>query len=342
MKTMKGKEEIEKLLKEIEREYGKIPKDLHITRMHGSLIAISNGKIIKLTEPCLKYCPLAWELYDFSKGLKEGIKKGVEFKIENFGYFTCKRELCKESIAIPYGASEMMMYALMKRGIDATVTVCDGAGTVITDNPSLVQGIGARMNGLFYTSPINEIIRRIKEMHGYVVFPEKAKIDQIEGLKKAIELGYKRIAVTINGFAGEDLSEIKKIEKENNVLIFSLIVCTTGIEKERAEEISCYADLAWSCGSFFMREIVGRKARVQVATKIPVFILTEKGIDFLSFYSSENLKNFLQKDKKYLISGSHKLMKNYRRIKMGNFETYLGEIEELPIRVDNEPKPLAS
>jgi hypothetical protein len=94
-----------------------------------------------------------------------------------------------------------------------------------------------------------------------------AKIDQIEGLRRAIELGYKKIAVTINGYAGEDLSEVKRLE--DDVSITSLVVCTSGIEKERAEEITSYADLAWSCASLYMREIVGRKARIQVATKIP-------------------------------------------------------------------------
>jgi len=63
----------------------------------------------------------------------------------------------------------MMMYALKKGGIDAAVTVCDGAGTVISDSPSLIQGIGARMNGLFYTTPIPEVIQRIKGQKGFVV-----------------------------------------------------------------------------------------------------------------------------------------------------------------------------
>ena len=333
-----SKAKIEELLNEIKREKGEIPKDLHITRMHGSLVAISNGEIIKVSEPCLKYCPLAHELYDFNLDLKEGIKNAVKYKMQRFGHFSCNRELCREDVAIPYGASEMMMYALKKGGIDATVTVCDGAGSVITSNPSLVQGIGARMNGVFYTSPILETIKRIEEMQGHVVFPESAKIDQISGLEKALEMGYKKIAVTINGFAGEDLHEIKKIEEKNNALIYILVVCTTGIEKERAEEISKNADLVWSCGSKYIREIVGRKAIIQVATKIPVFILNERGIDFLSNYSSEKIGDYIEKGKRYLISGANKLMKNYKEIKMDNFNTYFGEVGELPLRVEDEPR----
>jgi putative methanogenesis marker protein 8 len=337
---MNGKFSIERFLMAIKEEMGELPKDLHVTRMLGSLVAISNGSVIKVLEPCLKYCPLAHKQYDLGGNLIDGVRRAFECKISAFGHFICRRELCREDIAIPYGASEMMMYALKKGGIDVAVVVCDGAGTVITRNPSLVQGIGARMNGVFYTSPINEVIRRIGEAGGYIVFPETAKIDQIAGLRKAIELGYRRIAVTINGFAGEDLSEVKRLEDESGSLIYILVVCTTGISRGRAEEIAKYADLAWSCGSFYMREIVGRKARIQAATKIPVFILTKKGINFLSNYSSQDLRELVKEDRKYLISGLHILMKNYVRINMGNFSTYLGEVEELPVRVEDEPKPL--
>jgi hypothetical protein len=35
-------------------------------------------------------------------------------------------------------------------------------------------------------------------------------------------------------------------------------------------------------------------------------------------------------------------MQNYREIKMGNFCTYFGEIEELPLRVEDEPRPLTT
>jgi putative methanogenesis marker protein 8 len=337
---MSGRSSVERLLGEIREEMGKIPKDLHITRMLGALVAISDGRVIKVSEPCLKYCPLADKFYSFGEDLKAGVKRAFEYKISVFGYFTCGRELCKEDVAIPYGASEMMMYALRRGSIDAAVVVCDGAGTVVTSNPSLVQGIGARMNGVFYTSPIDEVMKRIKEVGGYVIFPETAKIDQIAGLRKAIELGYRNIAVTINGFAGEDLSEIRKLESESGALIYILVVCTTGVDRERADEIAEYADLAWSCGSLYMREIVGRRARIQVATKIPVFILTEKGAIFLSNYSSRDLRGLLKEGRKYLVSGLHVLMKNYVRIEMGNFYTYLGEVEELPIRVEDEPRPL--
>ena len=66
------------------------------------------GKVIRMTEPFLEYCPLADSLYDNVKG----IRKIVEEKIAKFGHFTAKRKLYREDVAIPYGASEMMMYVL--------------------------------------------------------------------------------------------------------------------------------------------------------------------------------------------------------------------------------------
>jgi hypothetical protein len=47
---MRGKVKVEEFLKEIEKELRELPKDLHVTRMCCSLIAISEGKIIKAEE----------------------------------------------------------------------------------------------------------------------------------------------------------------------------------------------------------------------------------------------------------------------------------------------------
>ena len=68
----------------------------------------------------------------------------------------------------------MIMYALERGGIDATITVCDGAITVIASNPHYLQGIGARMNGLFFTSPIEEVVRGIEGGGGHVLSAKTA------------------------------------------------------------------------------------------------------------------------------------------------------------------------
>jgi len=333
---------IEELFKELEIE--KNLEDLHVTRMYSSFVAISKGKVIKMTEPSLKFCPLANSLYsrgmslgDFdSELMKRAIRKAVEENICKFGFFTERRGLFRRSIAIPYGASEMTMYAMKRKSIDAAVVVCDGAGTVIVDKPEVVQGIGARMNGLFYTSPLDRVIERLKEVGCYVVFPETADIDQVEGVKRAAELGYKNIAVTVNGYSGDRLDRIKQIESHYSISITSLIVCTTGAGGDRIEEIRKYADLVWSCASRKIREEIGKEAILQIATRIPVFVLTRRGLSFVASYSSrEELIRNLNPEKQYLISGRHK----GQSIKMGIFDTHLRNAK-LPVRSEEEPGPL--
>lgn len=316
-------------------------KDLHITRFYSSFVAVSKGKVIKVTDPVMEYCPLAHYLYGGirkSKGhdmemLKKAIKGAVEGKIAEFGHFTVSRELIQNSIAVPYGASEIMMYAMAKNIIDAAVVVCDGAGTVIVNKPEVIQGIGARMNGLFYTTPIKAVIKQLENAGCAVVF-QNAEINQIAGVKKAAELGYKNIAVTINGFTDEDLAELKKIENDTNISITSLVVCTTGVLKKRIKEINCFTDVVWSCASKEIREMTGKRAILQISTGIPVFVLTKKGLDLAAGYASDdsNIRN-LDSNKQYLVSGKAEGVK----IKMGNFDAYLKE-SKLPVRSKKEPR----
>ncbi|MBN2468824.1 MAG: DUF2099 family protein [Deltaproteobacteria bacterium] len=313
--------------------------DLHVIRNFSSFVAISNGRIVAMTDPWMQHCPLFSRLYvmtqtDDREIIKQGIREAVEGKIKQFGLFTGERQLHREDIAVPYGASEMMMYGLTKKGIDATVTACDGAGTVIAVTPSLVQGIGSRMNGLFYTTPIKEVIQEIESQQGTVVFPETAEIDQVKGVEKAAQMGYHTVAVTINGFTEEDLRCLRDLEEDYSITVVCIIVCTTGITQERTDHIAQYADLVWSCASGEVRETIGRKSILQITIPIPVFVVTEKGMKFASFYCSNPaiLQN-LDTSKQYLIANTVK----GTPLTMGMFSTYLTEAN-LPLRGENDPR----
>ena len=328
---------LKKLLKQIKVEENR-SKDLHIVRFYSSYIAISNGKIINVTDPHMAYCPLASSFYRGLSSsansylLKQAIMKSVSSKISRFGHFTHRRELFRKDIAVPYGASEILMYALRKKCIDAAVVVCDGAGTVIVNKPELVQGIGARMNGLFYTTPIQGVIRKLKEAGSHVVF-QNGGINQIKGVEKAVLLGYKNIAVTINASMDESFSKLKKVEKNYGISLTFLAVCTTGIDKDRIREIGKYADIVWSCASEEIRTIIGKKAILQLSRKIPVFVLTKKGLNLISKYSSkEGLIRSLDLTKQYVIAGGY----NGKKMKMGNFNARLNEAK-LPVRHKKEP-----
>ncbi|MGA1796369.1 MAG: methanogenesis marker 8 protein [bacterium] len=313
-------------------------KDLHVTRKFSSFVAVSNGKVIAMTDPWMKHCLLFDMLYrrmnenDVAM-VRDRIRQAMEEKIEKFGSFTARRELKREDIAVPYGASEMMMYAIKKGGIDAAVTVCDGAGTVISDSPSLIQGIGARMNGLFYTTPIPEVIHGIEKRKGIVVFPDTARIDQIAGLKRAAEKGFKKIAVTVNAFSDDDISAIPDIEREYGITAVSIMVCTTGVGRKRLEEMAQWADMVWSCASGELREHIGRVSILQISLSIPVFVLTQKGLDFTACYASDpdSIRN-LDPARHYLISNKFKGI----QLTMGTMTTHLSEAD-LPVRSEREP-----
>jgi putative methanogenesis marker protein 8 len=153
-------------------------RDLHVVRNFSSFVAVSDGRVIALTDPWMRHCPLFEVLQGRTDTvgvaeLRDRIRAAVEDKIASFGMFTARRQLLRDDVAVPYGASEMMMHALRRGGLDAAITVCDGAGTVVSTNPELVQGIGARMNGLFYTTSIPEVIEGIVHRGGTVAFPRR-------------------------------------------------------------------------------------------------------------------------------------------------------------------------
>ena len=323
------------VLKETREKYA---GDVHIVRFYTSFVTVSNGKVVDVTAPCMTFCPLANVLYR-NKGLSgseqeitEAIKRGVTEKIRRFGHFTGRRKLFDSAIAVPYGASEMMMYALRKDAIDAAVVVCEGAGTVVAGDPAAVQGIGARMNGLFYTSPIREIVEKLTESGTDVLFADAA-IDQAAGVRRAAEAGYRKIAVTVNCFSQESLKAVRDVEKSCGVSVVILAICTTGITEKRIREIECYADLVWSCGSGALREIIGKTAILQLSRKIPVFVLTPKGLDFISSYCRDpELIKGLSADRQYFIAGNQGAVKTG----MGNFDVFLTE-SALPVRDSREP-----
>jgi putative methanogenesis marker protein 8 len=309
-------------------------RDIHVVRYFSSYVSVSRGRVINITEPTMTYCPLANHLYrDFSPGkgadtiaVKKFIKKAIESKIREFGLFTLRRQIRRSDAAVPFGASEMLMCALRKRVIAAAVVVCEGAGSVITDDPEVVQGVGARMNTLLLTSPIKTIIKQLKQLKCRVVF-ESGLIDQAEGARTAAGMGYKHIAVTVAGSRSDTLKELRAIESENNVAITVLVICTTGIGADQIEHIRQHADLVWACGSSEVREMIGRIAVLQISKQIPVFVLTRRGLKFAAAYA-RNASAFaeIKGRKQFLISNDH----TGKKIHMGAAALYLREAR-LPV-----------
>jgi len=322
------------------KEFRKRQRDLHMIRFFSAFVFISGGKVIHVTEPGMRFCPLVNILYgDFRRskesskeGLKHLIKGAIEKKISEYGHFTGKRCISSERIEVPYGASEIIMYGLREAIFDCAVMACDGAGTVVTERPEIAQGIGARMNGLFFTSPVKDTIANLEE-EGCVLLGRKGEINQVKGVRGAIAKGYRRIAVTVGGLYCESLKTLRELERRNGVSIAVFAVCTTGVNRKDVSKIKKYADLAWSCGSSEIREVLGKDAIIQLSEKIPVYIMTQKGVMAVSAYAGGTaLKRIVGTGGQYLVDSR----REGRKIKVGDFKAYIKRAE-LPVRSDREP-----
>lgn len=246
----------------------------HIMEIMGKTrVVVKDGKVIEVGEAELEWCPLIDKLSGVQKITSEEVKKNVEFKIKEYGMFTAKRHLIGHDTFVAFGASEIMMSGLRSGFLDTTVTACDGAGTVISNNPELVQGIGGRMSGLVETEPIEDVINGIQKLGGIVLDTKTASIDPVGGVKKAAELGYKKVAVTTAD--SKTAKNLREIETELGLDLIVIAVHTTGVSKEEAQGLLENSDLVISCASKYIRELA--KPIVQVAAAIPLFALTKKG-----------------------------------------------------------------
>ena len=251
----------------------------------GARVRISQKGVEVLTEPTVDYCPLHESLYGTKKIDAESVRKSVEKKVAGFGFCCSDRAFAGEPI-VAYGASEMMQVWLDKGLIDCAVVVCEGAGTVIATKGKLVQAIGARLTGIIKTSPISEVIERVEASGGTVLDKTTARIDQVEGVKRAFDLGFKRIAVSVAGFQAKAISKIREFEtsSKTDVLVFS--VCNTCVSRSAVKHIA-KADIACASASKILRTEIGSRALMQLGMTIPVYTLTDKGKRLVLAYLTE-------------------------------------------------------
>ncbi len=239
-------------------------------------VKVKDENVVDVGEPRIKYCPL----FDKVRGIKEVTSEAaagnMEFRIENYGMFSPRRKL-EMGTFVGFGASESMMTGIMRGIIDGAVTVCDGAGTVITANPQLVQGMGGYISGLAETEPIPEVVEGIERRGGHVLSPKDARINQLEGAKWAALNGFARFAVTV---ADADTAErLRELEREAGVRMMIIGVHLTGIAPVDAGRLLAAADIVTGCASKHIREQV--KPLVQVGTAVPLFGLTRWGKELL-------------------------------------------------------------
>lgn len=251
----------------------------------GSRVRISQNRAEVLTEPLVDYCPLHEALYGTKRIDAGAVQRSVQRKIRGYG-LCCQNRLFDAEPIVAFGASEMMRVWLEKGFIDCAVTVCEGAGTVIATKGKLVQAIGARLTGIVKTSPISQTIEHIEAEGGIVLNRATARIDQVEGVKRTLASGHKRVAVSVAGFQAQAISEIRNLEADagSDVLVFS--VCNTSVHDANVKHIA-KADIACASASKILRTEIGKRALLQLGITIPVYALTEKGKKLVLAYLAE-------------------------------------------------------
>ena len=252
--------------------------DEHIIEALGrTRVVVREGKVVEVGEPKINYCPI----FDKNRGIKditsEAVRKNIEFRIKDFGMCTSERKLRMKDF-LSFGVSETLSTLLDENMIDCAVIVSEGCGTVILTDPEFVQGMAGRISAFISTTPITQIIETIGPEN--VFDPETAEINQIKGVLKAIDTGYRNIAVSV--VSAEDAKKLRGIEKDNedvNIYIFAAHV--TEMSEEDAKVLFDTADIITSCASKYINEVGKDREVFKVGTSVPIFGPTESGEKFL-------------------------------------------------------------
>jgi len=248
----------------------------HKLEMAKALVVIKDGEIIVQSDPKVRRCPLRGDIYGCQEENAETVKRVLLKHMSELGMYGTNRILDAHEVAVSFGASEIINNAMVEGLVDAAVVVCEGAGTVVVDRPEVLQGIGAHMTGLLSTEPIREIQDGLKK-RGCVLLDDSCTINQFEGFKKAVESGFLKIAVTIDGQGAFEATRIKAISKDSMRQPIILAVHTTGISEDEALALANNCDIVWACASKAVRDVVGKRAKLQIGVSIPVFALTFEG-----------------------------------------------------------------
>ncbi len=196
--------------------------------------------------------------------------------MQELGMYGPNRVLELQEEPVSFGASEILADAMREGLVDAAVLVCEGAGTVVATRPEVLQAIGAHMTGLVKTEPIKEIQEGLEE-RGCILLDRLGTMDQVRGFERAKAAGFKKIAVTVAGSRAADAEALRKRDLELGTHSIILAVHTTGISESEAGALAESCDLVWSCASRAVREVVGKRAKMQIGISIPVFALNSGG-----------------------------------------------------------------
>lgn len=252
-------------------------------------VTIRDGQVVEVGQPRIRGCPLAKRFeIPVDEISTEAVRETMEKRIRSFGMCTARRKVLSDTEFFGFAPAELIACALRSGMIDAAVFACDGAGTVVVTNPSMVLGIGGWLSGLIATSPIPEVMDRIEEHGGIVLDRKTARLDAARGADLARKKGFTRIAVPVS-----TADQAERIRADHpGSLIFG--VHMSGIREDDARRIVAVSDLVTGCASKTVRSLAGRTALLQVGAVIPIFALTPRGKELI-------MKRILEADDKYFL-----------------------------------------
>ena len=250
-------------------------KDKHVIEALGKVrVVIENGEITEVGSSEVKYCPMFHAMQGVKELNEEFIRKNINFRIKDFGMCTPER-IVEMDDAVTVGISEILKTNMEMGNIDCVVGACEGAGTVIMTNSRIVQGVGARVSGLVSTTPIPEVIEKLEQKGSVVLNSETAELNQLEGLKLAIDNGYKNIAVTI--LPSQMVREIREYPVDNDVNVYIFVAHTTGANPDEVKMLFDNADIVTACASKAIDEYVDKYEPYYYGLKVPIFCASEDG-----------------------------------------------------------------
>lgn len=250
-------------------------QDRHVIETLGKVkVVIENGEIVEVGSSEMKYCPMFHAMHGVEELNEEFIRKNINFRIEDFGMCTPQRVIEMDD-AITVGVSEILKTNMEKGNIDCVVGACDGAGTLLMTNPRVVQGVGGRVSGLISTTPIPEVIQNLEEKGSVVLDPETAELNQLEGLKLALEKGYKNIAITI--LPSPMVEEIRNYPVDDNVNVYIFVAHTTGAKCDEVKMLFENADIVTACASKEISDYADEHKPYYYGVKVPIFCASEDG-----------------------------------------------------------------
>lgn len=122
-----------------------------------SRVTVIDGRVVDVTEPRLRYCPMFAGMGLVSDITAESIRRNIEFRIKDFGLFTEGR-IVRAGDFVTFGVSEIISLAMRNGKLDAACIVADGCGSAVITEPELLQGLCGRISGIIETSPLAVVL----------------------------------------------------------------------------------------------------------------------------------------------------------------------------------------